>query len=53
MGLITKSCKSCGRNFTMNERERDFYASHNLEQPVRCKSCRAIRKGIRDKKVNG
>lgn len=33
-------CKDCGVEFIFTEREQEFYASKNFNDPVRCKACR-------------
>ncbi|MCI5905735.1 MAG: zinc-ribbon domain containing protein [Oscillospiraceae bacterium] len=42
--MITKKCKDCGKEFTINDGEIDFYRSKGFELPNRCKSCRDKRK---------
>ena len=43
--MITKKCRDCGREFTLNDGEIDFYRSKGFELPSRCKACRDKRKG--------
>ena len=37
---IQRICKSCGISFTISSGEQDFYESHQLDLPKRCKKCR-------------
>lgn len=43
--MITKKCRDCGREFTLNDSEINFYRSKGFELPSRCKACRDKRKG--------
>lgn len=43
--MITKKCRDCGREFTLNDGEINFYRSKGFELPSRCKACRDKRKG--------
>ena len=39
-------CKDCGQEFTFTAGEQEFYAERGFtNEPQRCKSCRAARKG--------
>lgn len=42
---VTRKCVQCGKIFTLNDSEIDFYNSKNLDLPKRCKTCREINKG--------
>lgn len=37
-------CKQCGKEFTLNDDEINFYKQKNLQIPKRCKSCRSSNK---------
>ncbi len=38
-------CIACGRTFTWSEGEQRFYKERGLDQPKRCRECRAQRNG--------
>lgn len=42
---VNRKCVQCGKIFTLNDSEIDFYNSKNLSLPKRCKACREINKG--------
>ncbi len=43
----TLVCKDCGQEFVFSAGEQEFYAERGFEnEPQRCKSCRAARKGV-------
>lgn len=42
---VTRKCVQCGKIFTLNDSEIDFYNSKNLSLPKRCRTCREINKG--------
>ncbi|MBO7393708.1 MAG: zinc-ribbon domain-containing protein [Abditibacteriota bacterium] len=37
-------CKDCGQDFVFTVGEQEFFADKGFGEPVRCKSCREIRK---------
>ncbi|MCE5313517.1 MAG: zinc-ribbon domain-containing protein [Armatimonadota bacterium] len=37
-------CKDCGQNFIFTAGEQEFFQSRGFSEPIRCKSCREIRK---------
>lgn len=39
-----RTCKDCGREFTLTDSEIKFYKDKNLELPKRCNECRNARK---------
>lgn len=39
-----RTCKDCGREFTLTDSEIKFYKDKNLELPKRCSECRNARK---------
>ena len=45
----TYVCKDCGRKFFLTRSEVEFYTSHELKMPKRCKPCRNYRKVLRAK----
>lgn len=45
----TLTCRDCGSPFTFTAGEQEFYASKGLtNEPVRCQSCRSMRKASRN-----
>lgn len=38
------TCKDCGQSFTFTAGEQEFFQSRGFSEPIRCKSCRDIRK---------
>jgi hypothetical protein len=36
----TKTCESCGQQFTLTAGELEFYKGRGIEEPVICKDCR-------------
>lgn len=46
-------CKDCGKEFTFTAGEQEFYAQKGLiNEPVRCKECRAAKKAKFENKNN-
>ena len=41
---VTLVCETCQSEFSFTASEQDFYASKNLSQPRRCRSCKDIRR---------
>lgn len=39
-------CKECKKEFIFIVGEQEFYKSKGYKEPVRCKECRAIKKGL-------
>lgn len=39
-------CKKCENEFIFTKGEQKFYKEKGFNDPVRCKSCRALRKTI-------
>lgn len=37
-------CKDCGQSFTFTAGEQEFFQSRGFSEPIRCKTCRDIRK---------
>ncbi len=48
-GAENKTCiePGCGQQFVIEERERAYFERNGLQQPKRCKDCRARRKAAR------
>lgn len=46
---MKKTCISCGKQFTLTEKEVAFYNNKNLDLPKRCEECRAKRKTIENR----
>ena len=44
-----KKCKSCGEYFIQTLDERAWYECRDLKPPVRCATCREIRKSLKNK----
>jgi CxxC-x17-CxxC domain-containing protein len=43
----TLTCVDCGQQFVFTAGEQEFYAQKGfMNEPKRCKSCKAIRKGM-------
>ena len=41
------TCVDCGQQFTFTAGEQEFYAQKGfMNEPKRCKSCKAVRKGV-------
>ena len=38
------TCKDCGQSFTFTAGEQEFFQTRGFSEPIRCKSCRDIRK---------
>ncbi len=38
--MINRTCKQCGKKFTLTDSEIQFYKSKDLELPKRCSDCR-------------
>lgn len=46
---ISLTCKDCGTTFTFTAGEQQFYAEKGFtNQPVRCQSCRKVKKQQRN-----
>lgn len=43
---MQRTCKQCGKTFTLTQSERDFYQNKNLSVPKRCEKCRAKHKQV-------
>ena len=41
--MLKQSCVSCGRQFTLTDKEIEFFKNKNLNLPKRCKECREKR----------
>jgi predicted RNA-binding Zn-ribbon protein involved in translation (DUF1610 family) len=35
-----KICRECGNQFTLTDKQIDFYIQHGFEEPIRCQKCR-------------
>ena len=38
------TCKDCGQSFTFTAGEQEFFQTRGFSEPIRCKSCRDVRK---------
>lgn len=38
------TCKDCGQSFTFTAGEQEFFQSRGFSEPIRCKTCRDVRK---------
>ena len=38
--MIKRTCKQCGKDFTLTDSEVNFYKSKDLDIPKRCSECR-------------
>lgn len=39
--MLKQKCVSCGKQFTLTDKEIDFFNNRNLNLPKRCEECRA------------
>ena len=37
-------CKDCGQSFTFTAGEQEFFQTRGFSEPIRCKTCRDVRK---------
>ncbi len=44
--MLKQKCVSCGNQFTLTDKEIDFFNNTNLNLPKRCEECRAKRNEI-------
>ena len=47
---MTIICRDCGKEFTFTAGEQAFYATKELQSPIRCKDCRNARKARYEEK---
>lgn len=47
------TCKDCGREFTWDAGDQQFFADKGMQQPKRCRPCRAQRKATLDPEHQG
>ncbi len=40
----TLTCRDCGGGFVFTAGEQEFFAQRGFSEPIRCKSCRDVRK---------
>jgi hypothetical protein len=40
----TLVCRDCGGEFVFTAGEQEFFAQRGFSEPIRCKSCRDVRK---------
>jgi uncharacterized Zn finger protein len=38
------TCRDCGQSFTFTAGEQEFFQERGFSEPIRCKSCRDVRK---------
>ncbi len=38
------TCRDCGQSFTFTAGEQEFFQSRGFSEPIRCKTCRDVRK---------
>lgn len=50
--MINRTCKQCGKKFTLTDSEIKFYKSKNLELPKRCSDCRKKNNNSSTKEIN-
>lgn len=50
--MLERKCVQCGRNFTLEDSEIEFYKKKNLNLPKRCKHCRNRNKNNNRKNEN-
>ena len=49
MAKVKIVCKDCGKEFTVDEKEQEWYKEKGFELPKRCLDCRKKRKAERNK----
>lgn len=50
--MINRTCKQCGKKFTITDSEIQFYKSKDLEFPKRCSDCRKKNNNSSTKEIN-
>ena len=50
--MINRTCKQCGKKFTITDSEIQFYKSKDLELPKRCSDCRKKNNNSSTKEIN-
>jgi len=45
---LIKTCRDCGCDFELSEKEAEWYSERGLDEPERCKECRDARRNISD-----
>ena len=50
--MINRTCKQCGKKFTITDSEIQFYKSKDLELPKRCGDCRKKNNNSSNKETN-
>ena len=50
--MIKRTCKQCGKDFTLTDSEVNFYKSKDLELPKRCSDCRKKNNNSSTKEIN-
>lgn len=38
------TCRDCGQSFTFTAGEQEFFQERGFSEPIRCKTCRDVRK---------
>lgn len=51
--MINRTCKQCGKKFTITDSEINFYKDKDLELPKRCSNCRKQNNSNLNKNING
>lgn len=41
-----KICRECGNQFTLTDKQIDFYIQHGFEEPTRCQECRRKKRQV-------
>jgi len=47
------TCKDCGQTFTFTAGEQEFFQTRGFSEPIRCKTCRDIRKAQKSERGFG
>ena len=47
------NCKDCGQKFVFTAGEQEFFQSRGFSEPIRCKTCRDIRKSQKNDRGGG
>ena len=47
------TCRDCGSEYTFTSGEQEFYTERGFSDPIRCKSCRDVRKAQKSDRGGG
>lgn len=49
----TMVCRDCGGEFVFTAGEQEFFVERGFSEPIRCKSCRDVRKAQKNERGGG